>query len=749
MNDKLTVPHPTPITLKQVAAWDLDYIDVPRCEIRASVPALQRGLVWSPQQVELLWDSILRGFPIGSLVVCKPVGNQERSGKEGITHHLLDGQQRCNAITLGFHDPFSAPSSQVRGNKSESILWVDLAPNKVFAIPDSHDQIPKNSTRQFLTRVTTLAHPWGYTTDDNASRISARDAAGAIDWEFKGKPAPTTRPSSIELSPFRSNAPVPLSWLMAAFRKESSEEIFWSEVKRKLDEEKGKRRWPELALAILSTSSMSESLHEIYCAIHRADSTELVILMAPDEIVTGTSRREANNQGESDGNVANIEHLFNRLNRQGTPLNGEELAYSMIKAYWPGVADVIDKVKFCRFPASHLASLGVRTALTPNKDGALSREIGIPRLRTIANASLGSPDDEIRCKIEKFLGLKPKAHSPGDVMNRLASACKKVDEWMAFSPDTAPNGIPPVLISSFARKNADIYLFFLHIADRLLDEPGAVTDEQWKSVLPGLATLVHWFGRSGEGLSIADLLMESIRGGISVENIRSGLAESMKRKLIITPRLPSEIAEFIRIPSDDQQLTNWEWYPSLIGSVPEGKERTEQHETWWLFLSSIRENRELLLYSQRAYLGRRFASYDPARRDLWDEHNRPWDFDHIHAGFFFSGKQGPYAGFCRQWGSNIGNLRAWPFEDNRSDQEDSAKKKLSGNSRDMADSLIQSEAELDSFSLGHSTRSSPESARSLAEAIKARLVRVYSDWHESTGISALLADSTGSHTVDN
>ncbi len=80
-NDAVSVPKPIIVSLKQVAAWDLEHLNAPCEEIKASVPALQRGLVWSPQQVELLWDSILRGFPIGSLVVSKQMDSQERSGK--------------------------------------------------------------------------------------------------------------------------------------------------------------------------------------------------------------------------------------------------------------------------------------------------------------------------------------------------------------------------------------------------------------------------------------------------------------------------------------------------------------------------------------------------------------------------------------------------------------------------------------------------------------------------------------------
>ena len=78
--------------------------------IRASVPILQRGLVWNPAQIELLWDSVLRGFPIGAIVLSAKIESQVKASdakKLAMTHHLLDGQQRCDAIALGFKDLFN------------------------------------------------------------------------------------------------------------------------------------------------------------------------------------------------------------------------------------------------------------------------------------------------------------------------------------------------------------------------------------------------------------------------------------------------------------------------------------------------------------------------------------------------------------------------------------------------------------------------------------------------------------------
>ena len=63
-----------------------------------NLPQIQRGLVWKAAQIELLWDSILRGFPIGSFVVAEFSDNNNESSLQ-----LLDGQQRMNAIKLGYN----------------------------------------------------------------------------------------------------------------------------------------------------------------------------------------------------------------------------------------------------------------------------------------------------------------------------------------------------------------------------------------------------------------------------------------------------------------------------------------------------------------------------------------------------------------------------------------------------------------------------------------------------------------------
>ena len=58
------------LKLPQIAAWQIDHSSAqpyPCC--MAELPALQRGAVWKAGQIEVLWDSIFQGFPLGAFLL--------------------------------------------------------------------------------------------------------------------------------------------------------------------------------------------------------------------------------------------------------------------------------------------------------------------------------------------------------------------------------------------------------------------------------------------------------------------------------------------------------------------------------------------------------------------------------------------------------------------------------------------------------------------------------------------------------
>ncbi|MBP1965189.1 DUF262 domain-containing protein [Paenibacillus aceris] len=88
------------------------YSSVKQGKIR--IPAFQRGFVWSSEQVGLLYDSLVKGFPIGNVLFWettnllksdKKLGSIESPVLDGLQtyQYVLDGQQRITSLCTLFN----------------------------------------------------------------------------------------------------------------------------------------------------------------------------------------------------------------------------------------------------------------------------------------------------------------------------------------------------------------------------------------------------------------------------------------------------------------------------------------------------------------------------------------------------------------------------------------------------------------------------------------------------------------------
>ena len=88
-----------------------------------------------------------------------------------------------------------------------------------------------------------------------------------------------------------------------------------------------------------------------------------------------------------------------------------------------------------------------------------------------------------------------------------------------------------------------------------------------------------------------------------------------------------------------------------------------------------------IVVPQRRWIIKWFDS-DPSQPECLEDKNRPWDYDHIHPQNFLQNDSGnPYHNIpqlIKVWHRSIGNLRAWPLEANRSDNDSMPSKKLTG-----------------------------------------------------------------------
>lgn len=135
------------------------------------LPAIQREFVWTHNEVEILFDSLMRDYPIGSLLLWKVNGENKKTHRfysilkkyreKYITHcekvntltvpdfeAVLDGQQRLTALYLGLKGSYAY--------KAPRVHWVD----NEYALP----------TRKLYLKITEYAPQ-----DDTEASISDDD----------------------------------------------------------------------------------------------------------------------------------------------------------------------------------------------------------------------------------------------------------------------------------------------------------------------------------------------------------------------------------------------------------------------------------------------------------------------------------------------------------------------------------------------------------------------------------------------
>ncbi len=706
-----TDDYPLFFSLGEIASWKIHGLEKVQGNFKtASIPSLQRGLVWEPKKHELLWDSLLRGFPIGALVVTPWLDSiRKRSENDKKDYHLLDGQQRCHAIALGFDDPFV---KDVKSNEVNTILWLDLQPS------------PKvGSARNFWIRATTTAHPWGYKQDDEASRLET----GQIQNFLKSLKIDTSlpgyqRPTPLDLWPAEASAkvPVPLGWLMRLSNIQD-EVQFWSDLAKKAKSELTKP-WAEKVVKFCESDNVKNKKQSIYKAVRRTIKTRIVALEALDDFMEPS---EQENLGNSREDVSNIEQLFVRLNTLGTKIDGEELAYSMIKANWPELEEKINEASKQRMPPSRMVSLAVRVALSKEKD-SLHPQPNVSRIRSIAKKN------EEKKIVQTYID------------NELCVACERVNDWLSYNHTNKTNGLLPVLITSIAINSRDVYLLLLYFANQRIKN-NIQDDDAWRSRMRALATTLHWFSID-KTKAVNHIFETCAKSGLSIDTLANGLTDAIKKEYV-HPILPPygddnidqaiSLSQFITLPIQES-MSEWSWN-NLIGKTNDEIGNLDRQRQWNGVLN-LPWNRELLIYAQRAFIAKRFENYNPERKDLWHDQDRPWDFDHILASKYYYNKKdnAPFRVLVGQWANTIGNLRAWPAADNRSDQAVTAKEKINGN-KDMLNDSFLNQSEEDNFSFGDEIRWDAEKTLKFISACRDRLLRIYGEWYRSVGVDELFA----------
>jgi hypothetical protein len=635
-------------SLLQISQWGAK-------ESEVKLPNVQRGFVWKPSQVENLWDSLLRGYPIGSFVLSKK--------KESEKRELLDGQQRATAICLGFG------METFRQSQQKARIFVDL-------------ERPKNGNRKYLFRVITRSHPWGYQSADNTKTLESAKINEAR--QLYGLKDHLKAESLDSFFPYDALFPVPLDLFL---RASSYEELvtlvedweLWDQVhdrwQAKVEQLQKKSEGSCLPLA--SRQDLNKSLAAIYRDVEKILDPEqgvkipalyldLSAVLESADSAEPQQQQELEELAEEDEPVSDaemertadeIETIFIRLNAGGTPLRGEELNYSILKAHIGG--DLQKRIESaCSSLMSPARFITFAYRLNSSADGSATPDGYSMKIkpRQFQKAIRGKKDIE---RFTAFLeGILADRSYEGET---LLDYLKKV---LLYHETENPIGLPYPTMSRLAGSAPEVIFLLLY---RMKVSGDRFGEPELRRAMLGVVTLFAWFGKGEKLKDHAKLLGKIWPAAQKLDGGRFWSWATVQRAKLEGTLLPiPRLEELAKVKKCVLKRTSEIW-PTF-----------EREAGTTSFVRKAFNNRDILLYAQRDAL----ALWFQEEMFELDDTNVPFDWDHIFPHTLVRNKKKIPQILKSSYNTN-GNFRAWPYALNRSDQDALPKVKLNPDSTDQ------------------------------------------------------------------
>lgn len=522
------------LILKSIKTWSDEL------GISIHMPRIQRDFIWNPKQIALLWDSLLRGMPFGSLLVLKINNSTEvkdernkKLKKVDSGWQLLDGQQRSRSIKGGFEfDPAQSPFK----------VWIGC--NKSNC-----------SELKFDIKVTTRAHPFGFNKDFQKLDLNSRRAAFKEHGEDKDL-------SLVTASPYvhaTNDIYIPLNKLLDdVYGKDETEVMAKLKLSFNLTEDNSLIK--ELALGL---SNLKET-HVVAQVVDRKFLGQSVDVKEDENL--------------------DIEVLFKRIGSGGTNLSNLDYAYSIIKQELPEAYKFIEGTLQNK-PLQRIFSPLDLISITLRSSCALA-------CREKNNSAITRDDISYsKVNISKILTNDENKQLIVELLNdeTLTRALNDVFELLLFDKENNPQGLPLALLNQLHISTWQILVFW-----RLGKDGEVQATELIKFVMYGQLFKVQ----SKDLNMLSKKCMEVIKDNDSCEFPATALMSeylTLNDSMIFT-KLPSYISfeNKIRNPEVMRLNDNKIRGNSLrCGNFEEVENRVFHH--FW-------NKKELLLWLQRNYV---------------------------------------------------------------------------------------------------------------------------------------------------
>lgn len=736
-----------------IRQW-LDYCCGNLQEEYIALPLIQRGSVWRPDQIIDLWDSLLRGMPVGSFMLNTIPENtlvrlpgQTHSFKlQRETFGLLDGQQRTLAMLAGWPLLREQPAMDRR-------VWVDFADD------------PRKE-HLFILRVTTENHPFGFRRDDAKARLALSDRRKAImAYQIVHGQEDGQRIDFRKSMPYAASNSLPMDLAELIARHSVDEEVFSAYTLGELKKIKNYRMVNKPAgdapniecIDVWSTLTPSEkdAAEDRVRRFHRALTRLLSGLYVPLILIDMEALEAGSQEGDEDPALA---ILFKRVGANGTSLSNADYIFSVIKHYCPETHELVNG--FCErnedyniaallTPAS-LVTTTVRLAMTrclDEKNGPLRDVIDLDKKEfyRLLNGKVSISGGTGKFLDSVFLPMMQgnDALSARSLFDELASLLKFRGK--------GDIGLPAHALILLKKALLQVLLFWVQALEADKERLEANRRDAIRFIL-------FW------SLCVTDVDKASLKsyefirkekGDVSLSALYHVLlSEGVAFRLYPPDALVERIGNVIRIPvdgSDKRPLKGWSRFsptPNEDSDNSDNSKARNFYRRWWGLGGHIHP---LLLWLQRDYVASLLGSPVAGR-----EEDTPYDYDHILPQSHWSGWTGqgnnadriaafmpPSDNGYGVVGNGIGNVRVWSSSDNRSDGNSPPSIKLSDDDAYKLSAIDVAHKHLwegCSSEIGKHRSWSPERAIAFQQAVEERAWGLYKDFYADLELSSWQED---------
>ncbi|MDD2943792.1 MAG: DUF262 domain-containing protein [bacterium] len=677
------------------------------------LPMIQRGSVWAPHKVLDLWDTLLRGMPIGAMMASvtkdgetiRGIGEKSTTQARSGDIALIDGQQRTLSMLAGWPDGLINPLRPVA-------IWVDLV------------DTPQGEYR-FRLWATTKAQPFGYTKASRGGQSLAKLKReklrlANLAWKVRNEQSrnahflweqldfmPWEAKFAIPLNKLIANAianEVPLEALIASHLENyknalrAMQNIFIGNLTRKDDRsDKSSQQIYDAITEKLKDlpEAVSETLiQNLKTALSNVLLCEFPIIHVRQDIYNDEPLTS------SDANSIDIDPplavLFKRVGTGGEPLSDADYVYSVIKNNFPKVHDLVESLlcdhKICAiYTPTTLVMSAVRFTMINFIDEEKSQKISdSAKLDKAAFARLVRNHPEFICKFTEAI----ENNGP------FSRCLRQVLENLSYDKNKFSTGLPKHALCLVKIPLLEVIMAWV----LLLKSPSNEVIERSRLpmarfILQGNLCVFDYAKASEDAIKILIADHQSMQdfakqAGRDRSNMNEDfpdqilldlLSEGNKATAYRLPK-PEDLEKIhdlndlslISTPEEVKGLRGWTRFALKEDADQHQKRHVEIYKRWWK--SKGGHVHPMLLWLQRDYVSAKFETV-PALAGLDEE--TPFDFDHIlpsaqWANWTGSGKGERFIDYPLKdravadetgyWhiGNSIGNIHVLESSENRS-----------------------------------------------------------------------------------